>query len=328
MTSDADLLDQARQVDIRGLASRYVQLRRVSAVDFAGPCPTCGGRDRFVVNTRKMVWHCRGCGKGGDAIALAQHVEGLSFRDAVAHLTGEPATPMKPRPAPQQSSPRADEADKRVHEFNLKIAASIVSEIVPIIGPPGEQYLHDIRKINTDAIADVLSSTYAIGWHSGVLFREDGHPLDGQRIGAIIGIMTDPVTARPTGGISRTYIGSDGKKVGKAKNLGPAGIVRLTPDEDVSHGLFLAEGLETALAVMSKGLRPAWSTGSTSIMAKLPVLGGIESLTILADNDENGAGERAANEAERRWRAAGREVRVWIPPTRGDFNDLLMRGAL
>jgi hypothetical protein len=57
--------------------------------------------------------------------------------------------------------------------------------------------------------------------------------------------MTDPVTAAPTGGISRTYIDPVlGSKVGKAKTLAvPAGIVRLTPGEDVATGLFLAEGL-------------------------------------------------------------------------------------
>jgi hypothetical protein len=100
--------------------------------------------------------------------------------------------------------------------------------------------------------------------------------------------------------------------------------VRLTPDEDVLGGLFIAEGLETALAAMSIGLRPMWATGSTAIMAKFPVVNGIESLTILADHDENGAGERAAREAALRWRDAGRAVRARKPKTVGDYNDILM----
>jgi putative DNA primase/helicase len=134
-------------------------------------------------------------------------------------------------------------------------------------------------------------------------------------------------TGKPTGGISRTYI-HEGKKVGKAKGLGPAGIVRLTPDEDVTNGLHLAEGLETALDMMAKGLRPMWSCGSTSIMAKMPVVSGIECLTILADHDENGAGERAALELEQRWREARREVLVVAPAAPGGFNDITMRGSL
>ena len=144
-------------------------------------------------------------------------------------------------------------------------------ELRPILGTPGETYLRDVRKIDTGAIEDVLERTDAIGWHPSVLFQEPGHALHGEKLGAIIGVMTDPVTAEPTGAISRTYI-HEGRKVGKAKTLGsPAGIIRLSEDADVLERLHIAEGLETALGAMSKGLRPMWATGSTAIMAKLPV---------------------------------------------------------
>ena len=79
----------------------------------------------------------------------------------------------------------------------------------------------------------------------------------------------------------------------------------------------------TALAAMSIGLRPAWSAGSTAIMAKLPVVAGIEAITVLADNDANGAGERAARELAARWTEARKSVRLWIPTSPGDFNDAL-----
>jgi hypothetical protein len=319
-------LDQARQVDIRELASRYVQLKRVTPVDYVGPCPVCGGTDRFGVNIRKQVWNCRGCDKGGDGIALVRHVEGLPFRDAVAHLTGEQPAPMKLRPARPQSSPRADETDKRVHEFNLKIAASIVAEMGPSVGTPGEQYLRDVRKINTGAIADVLGSTYAIGWHPSVLFREVGHALDGQRIGAVIGVLRDPISAEPTGAISRTYI-HEGRKVGKAKSLAGSGVVQLSPDDEVLQGVHIGEGLETALDMMARGFRPTWACGSTSMMAKFPILNAIESITVFADRDENGAGEKAAREVARRWLEARREALILTPPIVGDFNDITMRGS-
>jgi hypothetical protein len=152
-------------------------------------------------------------------------------------------------------------------------------------------------------------------------------PLDGKRLGAIIAVMTDPVTATPTGAISRTYL-HEGRKLRKAKTLGsPAGIVRLSVDEDVLEGLHIAEGLETALAAMAAGFRPCWSTGSTSLMASFPVLGGIEALTIIADHDANGAGERAADEVASRWREAGKKARVWRPKSIGDLNDILIGGA-
>jgi len=79
---------------------------------------------------------------------------------------------------------------------------------------------------------------------------------------------------------------------------------------------------------MAEGFRPCWSTGSTALMAKFPVLSGIEALTINADHDENHAGERAAAEVESRWREAGRETHVYLRETPGDFNDAFREAAL
>jgi putative DNA primase/helicase len=88
-----------------------------------------------------------------------------------------------------------------------------------------------------------------------------------------------------------------------------------------SEGLHIAEGIETALAAMARGYRPMWSTGSTAIMAKLPVLAGIEALTIVVDNDPNGAGQAAAREVAGRWLEAGREVWTVTPEEPGDLAD-------
>jgi hypothetical protein len=55
-----------------------------------GPCPICGGTDRFSINTQKQVWNCRSCGKGGDAIDLVRHLDGIDFIAACTTLAGEP----------------------------------------------------------------------------------------------------------------------------------------------------------------------------------------------------------------------------------------------
>jgi Toprim domain len=210
---------------------------------------------------------------------------------------------------------------------DLRSAAIYVRQMRPLAGTPGEAYLRIERKIDTAVISDVMNSTAAIGWHDEVFFRQENHRLDGRRIGAIIAVMTDALTGAPTGAISRTYI-HEGQKIGKAKGLAGSGVVLLTPDEDVLGGLHIAEGLETGLDRMAKGARPMWSTGSTSIMAKLAVVAGIEAIAIFADHDQNCAGEKAAREAEARWLAAGREALVVMPDELGDFNDITMRGAL
>jgi hypothetical protein len=55
-----------------------------------GPCPICAGTDRFSINTKKQVFNCRGCGKGGDVIDLIAFLDGCDKIAAVTKLTGEP----------------------------------------------------------------------------------------------------------------------------------------------------------------------------------------------------------------------------------------------
>ncbi len=248
-------------------------------------------------------------------------------RDHVRERVGLERCPRRPRLANASRPirpPESNAVEARRTAFVREQIATIVRELVPVRGTPGEQYLRAVRCIDCDLIADVLEGTDAIGWHPAVFFREEGHPLSGRSLGCIVGVMTHPITAEPTGAISRTYVDADLKKIGKARTLGSgSGVVRLSLDEDVIGGLHLAEGLETALSAMSIGLRPLWATGSTSVLKAFPLLYGIEALSIIADHDVNGAGEQAARNLERPYRRSGREVRIFRPDQIGDFNDVL-----
>jgi len=91
-------LDRARSVRLEDeLSRRGIKLRgRNGALE--GPCPACGGNDRFAVSTRKQVFNCRQCGaRGGDAIALVQFLDGCGFQAAVEALSfGRPSGLPKP----------------------------------------------------------------------------------------------------------------------------------------------------------------------------------------------------------------------------------------
>jgi hypothetical protein len=161
------------------------------------------------------------------------------------------------------------------------------------------------------------------------------HELHGQWLNAIVAILTDPITGERTGGISRTYL-HEGRKIGKAKLLGGVGrlgIIRLSPDDEVGSGLHLIEGLESAMAAMMMGFIPMWACGSSTTMAKFPVLNGVECLTAVADHDiADAAGKKVSQEAARevcqRWADAGREAVMKIPKIDGeDANDILQRRA-
>ena len=196
-------------------------------------------------------------------------------------------------------------------DFVRSQIVKIVSELTPIIGTPGETYLRQRCGLDTTAILDMLERTDAIGWHSQVWFGDKSHPLHDQKLGAIIGVMTDPVTAKPTGAISRTYLDAQGCKIGGAKMLGsPLGAVRLSADADVLGGLHIAESIESALGGAALGFIPIWSVGSAPAISSFPVLSGIEALTILTHHDEGSQAARLIQQGAVRWRESGREVRV------------------
>ena len=83
---DPRQVENARAVRIEdAIARRDIHLQGRGS-EREGPCPICGGADRFSINTEKQVWNCRGCNEGGDIIALVMHLDGLDFSEAVKKL--------------------------------------------------------------------------------------------------------------------------------------------------------------------------------------------------------------------------------------------------
>ena len=166
-----------------------------------------------------------------------------------------------------------------------KVDWSLWGRAVPLPGTLGETYFTEHRKLKIGRLEHALRY----------------HPVHRM----IVALMTDPVTNEPTG-IHRTFLNPDGKKI-ERKMLGRQGVVRITPDEDVTYGLGLSEGVEDALAVASDfGL--SWAATSAGAIERFPVLPGIDCITIFADADA--AGARSAQACAARWVAAGKEARI------------------
>ena len=101
-------------------------------------------------------------------------------------------------------------------------------------------------------------------------------------------------------------------------------MIRLWSDEAVTHGLAIAEGIETALSA-AHAFTPVWSCIDCGNLEKFPVIAGIDCLSIVADNDAPGIA--AANKCAQRWVATGARVRIAKPVTPGtDLNDVFSRG--
>ena len=102
------------------------------------------------------------------------------------------------------------------------------------------------------------------------------------------------------------------------------GVVRLWPDECVTYGLGIAEGIESALGAAHL-FTPVWAAIDASNLAAFPIVSGIDALTIFADHDDVGIG--AAKLCARRWRDMGREVRIRMPRAKGADAADVAKGA-
>jgi putative DNA primase/helicase len=173
---------------------------------------------------------------------------------------------------------------------------------------PVEAYLHS-RGI-------IMPIPGALRFHAAIR-----HPIGGSWP-AMVALVLRGKDGTPLG-IHRTFLARDG--YGKVKPrkmmLGPCrgGVVRLGEDD---RRLMIAEGIETALAVMQSTGRAAWAALSTSGKRTLELPAGRRDLVITADGDA--AGEAAATDAARRWKREGRRIFIARAPRRLDFNDVLL----
>lgn len=257
------------------------------------PCPTCnkGKRDDALAVTVEAdgsaVWFCHRCQFKG------------STRTGPIEGRGRPTEPTAPA---QQSLDKTERARR------------LIDTCEPATGTLVETYLAS-RLIELSATSPLLFTAGAWHWPTRSTWPAMVAPI------VPIGAMED----EPAQAAHITFLDTDGRDKAPVKPArlysGPkkGGVVKLVEDSGITTGLALAEGIETGLSAMMAGL-PTWACLDAGNLAEFPVLSGIEALTVVADYDQ--AGLDAAEKVARRWRDAGREVRVLLPHDVGaDFND-------
>src|SRR4030042_2183263 len=82
------LLEEIRsKVDIVDFISDYVQLKK-SGQNYKALCPFHAEKTpSFMVSQPKQIFHCFGCGAGGDVVSFLMKHESLSFSEAVQTIS-------------------------------------------------------------------------------------------------------------------------------------------------------------------------------------------------------------------------------------------------
>lgn len=81
--TDNVIQDIKDKLDIATVIGRYVQLKK-SGTNLKGLCPFHHEKSSsFMVSPAKQIWHCFGCGEGGDVFGFLKRYENIEFREAL-----------------------------------------------------------------------------------------------------------------------------------------------------------------------------------------------------------------------------------------------------
>lgn len=262
-----------------------------------------GARGSFAINVETGTWFDHEAGIGGGVIDLVRRERRCGVADALRWLD-LPDAEQTHHEKPVRAVLPPNDAER------IRRALALWNEAVSAEATIAERYLAS-RQVSLPA-----EPSRVIRYIASCPFGED------QKRPCMVALMRDPVTGEPVG-IHRTALTTNARKINR-KMLGKAGAIMLSRSDEVTHGLGIAEGIETALSALAAGWGPVWALGSAGGIASFPVLNGVEALTVFADADE--AGRKAARAVAERYAAAGREAFVQTP-SEGDFNDILMGAA-
>ena len=300
-----------------------------------GPCPICGGKDRFRFDDKESrgTFFCNQCG-AGDGIKLLQLYHQWSFPEAinaVAQILGEQQQGQyyssdckhiiqipKKLPLFNQEVQLNQDAEKKRKSLMIKWA-----QAKPVtVGDPVDCYFR-ARGIELNEFPSVLR------YHPQLPYYNDDRDLVGT-FPALLAIVEDVKGRCVT--IHRTYLGKNCKaSVPQPKKLmssvkpGSTMGAAIKLYAPVDGKLVLAEGIETAFALYVATHIPTWATVSANGMETVILPTNVTEVTIAIDNDESNTGIKSANKLRKRLLAEGRAVRCVMPPHIGDdFADLLV----
>lgn len=271
-----------------------------------GPCPLCGGKDRFRWDNveGRGTYICSQCG-AGDGMKLAIEYTGRPFADIAKQIDGMIGNLSAEAPKPRMSDVQRRDI--------LRDTYRATSAIEP--GDLAHRYL-ETRGVEELVYPDALRFAPSL---------RDGDGGVRPAMVAMVGVHGESKFCS----MHRTFLKPDGS--GKAEMASPR---KMMPGElpegacvmlsEYTGGpLGIAEGIETAMSASALYDMPVWAAINSTLLAKWVPPNGCDEVAIFSDNDSKFGGQFAAYSLAHRLSVKGVEVSVHIPPMSGqDFNDI------
>lgn len=283
-----------------------------------GPCPVCGGKDRFRFDDKdgEGTWFCNQC-RAGTGIILLRKLNGWSHKEACDAVDGIIGTDWRP---PTAVAKRVSKSVSKQDGGDRRKAAALASLLasVPDDGVVSSYLQSRGLAVSSPALIGVRSLAYRAG-------RD--------HVGDFPAVVA-PILSPPGTVISahRIYVTDAVPKAERKKFMALASgdtlngaAVRLF---DVDEEVGVAEGIETALAAHELFGVPVWSVLNANGLKTFKPPATVRRVHVFGDNDESGTGQAAAWHLAASLRRIGIEAPVNIPATSdSDWLDVLNKRA-
>jgi DNA primase len=324
------------RIDLQEVVSRYLSLTP-SGTGYKGRCPFHkDDTPSFVVNPDKGLWHCFGCGEGGDVFSFLMKIERLSFPEALDRLAAEAGVSIAARATGAHDAEFAAlaAADERFREL-LRTSPQAERARTTLSGRGLDQPTWDRFGLGYadplwDGLKGHLSTQFdeALLLRVGLLSQSRGRTYDRFRDRIIFPIYD--LADRPIGfggrafDASPKYLNSPGSPLfDKGRVL--YGLPWAREAMQANRRAILVEGYTDVLSLHQAGLEDAvGSMGTALTQAQADLLGRFAAEVIIA-YDRDAAGGAAALRGMGILRNSGLDVRVAVLPE-GTDPDSLVRG--
>jgi len=140
--------------DIVKIVSEYVKLRKTGK-NYVGPCPFHSEKNpSFTVSQEKQLFHCFGCGEGGNVFAFIMKIENIGFAEAAEELGSKIGIAVS---KPTASGVSRTEKEK-LYEVTLLAAKFFRSSFEEARGQAARDYLRQ------RGIDEKTAKTFGLGY--------------------------------------------------------------------------------------------------------------------------------------------------------------------
>ena len=160
-------------LDLAQTKGHYKKVSSNKGGEYHGPCPICGGNDRFHIWPAQKVtgdWWCRGCDRGGDLIQWFIDVEGMTFPEACKAVgrelpeLREGQTPQTKRPAGDNWQPNTPAAPAELwQEHAGKLVEWAHQQLLALGEGPGTP----LHYLAARGIRKESAIAHRLGWNPG-----------------------------------------------------------------------------------------------------------------------------------------------------------------